>query len=66
MPTRTHKERPAPAERKTETSDQLPHSEHKSADELKADMDSMLDEIEGVLEENAEEFVSEFIQKGGE
>lgn len=28
--------------------------------------DSMLDEIDGVLESNATEFVSGFVQKGGE
>lgn len=31
-----------------------------------SDIDSMLDEIDGVLESNAAEFVSGFIQKGGE
>jgi prokaryotic ubiquitin-like protein Pup len=30
------------------------------------DIDSVLDEIDGVLEENAEEFVRAYIQKGGE
>jgi len=29
-------------------------------------MDSVLDEIDAVLEENAEEFVKAYIQKGGE
>jgi ubiquitin-like protein Pup len=29
-------------------------------------MDDLLDDIEGVLAENAEEFVASFIQKGGE
>ncbi len=31
-----------------------------------ADVDSMLDEIDGVLETNAEEFVRSFVQKGGQ
>jgi len=30
------------------------------------DFDSVLDEIDGVLEANAEEFVNGFVQKGGE
>ncbi len=30
------------------------------------DIDDVLDDIDGVLEENAEEFVSQYIQKGGE
>lgn len=33
---------------------------------LKDDMDALLDEIDGVLEENAEEFVRNYLQKGGE
>ena len=30
------------------------------------DIDSILDEIDGVLEENAQEFVDGYIQKGGQ
>lgn len=30
------------------------------------DIDSLLDEIDDVLEENAEEFVKAYIQKGGQ
>lgn len=33
---------------------------------LDADVDSMLSEIDEVLEQNAEEFVKSFIQKGGQ
>lgn len=33
---------------------------------LTDDIDSMLDEIDGVLETNAEEFVKGFVQKGGQ
>jgi ubiquitin-like protein Pup len=35
-------------------------------EELKAEMDDILDEIDSVLEENAEEFVKSYVQKGGE
>ena len=35
-------------------------------DKLKADIDDLLDEIDDVLEENAEEFVRSYVQKGGE
>ena len=38
----------------------------KSAEELKNDIDSLLDEIDLVLEENAEEFVRSYLQQGGE
>ncbi|WP_222266841.1 ubiquitin-like protein Pup [Modestobacter marinus] len=34
--------------------------------EVTEDVDSLLDEIDGVLEENAEEFVRSYVQKGGQ
>tara|TARA_Y100000590_G_scaffold355467_1_gene409249 strand:+ start:9960 stop:10151 length:192 start_codon:yes stop_codon:yes gene_type:complete len=37
-----------------------------SGKELKADLDDLLDEIDDVLETNAEEFVKNYVQKGGE
>ena len=33
---------------------------------LDSDIDNVLDEIDGVLESNAEEFVRGFVQKGGQ
>lgn len=36
------------------------------ASEIKDDLDDLLDEIDGVLETNAEEFVKNYVQKGGE
>lgn len=35
-------------------------------EQLDADVDAILDDIDDVLEENAAEFVSSFVQKGGE
>lgn len=35
-------------------------------EKLDDDVDAILDEIDDVLEENAAEFVSSFVQKGGE
>ncbi|MQY08679.1 ubiquitin-like protein Pup [Actinomadura macrotermitis] len=35
-------------------------------EKLTDDVDSILDEIDEVLEENAEEFVRSYVQKGGE
>ena len=35
-------------------------------EKLKAELDDLLDEIDEVLEENAEEFVRSYVQKGGE
>ena len=34
--------------------------------EIKSESDDLLDEIDGVLETNAEEFVKNYVQKGGE
>ncbi|MDA8275585.1 MAG: ubiquitin-like protein Pup [Actinomycetota bacterium] len=35
-------------------------------EKLKAELDDLLDEIDEVLEDNAEEFVRNYVQKGGE
>jgi prokaryotic ubiquitin-like protein Pup len=35
-------------------------------EKISEDVDSMLDEIDSVLEENAEEFVRGYVQKGGQ
>ena len=35
-------------------------------DKLKADIDDLLDEIDEVLEENSEDFVRSYVQKGGQ
>ena len=37
-----------------------------SGDKIKGELDDLLDEIDEVLESNAEEFVKGYIQKGGE
>ncbi len=37
-----------------------------AGDRIKADIDDLLDEIDEVLESNAEDFVKSYIQKGGE
>ena len=37
-----------------------------AGDKLKAELDDLLDEIDEVLEDNAEEFVRNYVQKGGE
>ena len=35
-------------------------------EKLKEEMGEILDEIDSVLEENAEEFIKSYVQKGGE
>lgn len=37
-----------------------------TSDELKNQIDDILDEIDEVLETNAEEFVKSYVQKGGQ
>ena len=37
-----------------------------SGSKIKAELDDLLDEIDEVLETNAEDFVKSYIQKGGE
>lgn len=37
-----------------------------AGEKLKAELDDLLDEIDGVLETNAEEFVKAYVQKGGQ
>lgn len=38
----------------------------KQGEKLKAELDELLDEIDEVLEDNAEEFVRAYVQKGGQ
>ena len=47
-----------------ETADEVPVS--KQGQKIKAELDDLLDEIDEVLETNAEEFVKSYVQKGGE
>jgi ubiquitin-like protein Pup len=35
-------------------------------EKLKSEMDALLDEIDGVLEANADQFVKSYVQKGGQ
>lgn len=53
-----------PEEEQAADSGQADLAERK--EQLDADVDALLDEIDDVLEENAEEFVRGFVQKGGQ
>jgi len=56
-----------PSSRRTDEVDDVATSEAAARKEkLDIDVDAMLDEIDDVLEENAEEFVRGFVQKGGQ
>ena len=50
----------------TEVDDVELKSDEKKSEEIKEDLDDLLDEIDGVLETNAEEFVKNYVQKGGQ
>ena len=64
MPERERKQRPAPKERADEEVEDLAPS--KQGEELKEELDDLLDENDSVLEENAEDFVKSYVQKGGQ
>ena len=66
MATQEHKN---PQRRDADPADDAPAPAPAAApakQELDDDIDSVLDEIDGVLESNSEEFVRGFVQKGGE
>jgi ubiquitin-like protein Pup len=48
------------------TNDMGSSVESSAASKLKAEIDDLLDEIDEVLEANAEDFVKSYVQKGGE
>ncbi len=58
--------------RRTDDTDEAEVAESAASDlkerheKLSEDVDSLLDEIDDVLEENAEEFVKGYVQKGGQ
>jgi ubiquitin-like protein Pup len=55
----------APSRAEPEPVEEVPASS-KRGEELKAELDDLLDEIDEVLEDNAEEFVKSYVQKGGQ
>ena len=64
MAEREQKRKSAPA-RQEEEVDETPTSSE-SGEKIKAELDDLLDEIDDVLETNAEDFVKSYVQKGGE
>jgi ubiquitin-like protein Pup len=64
MAEREQKRKPAPS-RTEETVEEAPAVSEKG-EKLKAELDDLLDEIDEVLEDNAEDFVRAYVQKGGE
>ena len=64
MAERTQKQKQAPS-RTEETVEEAPPTTE-SGEKLKAEIDDLLDEIDDVLETNAEDFVKSYVQKGGQ
>ena len=62
------RQKPHDASKSTEPEEETTpsHTVTETGEKLKQDLDSLIDEIDAVLEENAEEFVKNYIQKGGE
>jgi ubiquitin-like protein Pup len=66
MAEREQKKKPAPARKQDEVEEEAAPAASKQGEKLKAELDDLLDEIDEVLEDNAEEFVRSYVQKGGE
>lgn len=64
MPERERKQKPAPRERDEVVEEAAAPA--KQGEKIKEELDDLLDEIDSVLEENAEDFVRSYVQKGGE
>lgn len=64
MAEREQKQRPA-SSHQDKTVDDAP-AKSESGEKLKAELDDLLDEIDDVLETNAEDFVKAYVQKGGQ
>jgi ubiquitin-like protein Pup len=54
------------SDRTEEVADEAAPTTSESGEKLKADLDDLLDEIDEVLETNAEDFVKSYVQKGGQ
>ncbi|MEI7592572.1 MAG: ubiquitin-like protein Pup [Actinomycetes bacterium] len=65
MPEREQIRKPAPAKKDEAEIEETPAASE-TGQKIKAELDDLLDEIDNVLETNAEEFVRSYVQKGGE
>lgn len=64
MAEREQKKKQAPQKTEEEIVETPEPSE--KGEKLKAELDDLLDEIDDVLETNAEDFVKSYVQKGGQ
>jgi len=65
MAERTQKHKQT-SERTDEVVEDAAPTTSESGEKLKAELDDLLDEIDEVLETNAEDFVKSYVQKGGQ
>ncbi len=65
MAERTQKPKPTTSRESTHV-DQAAPAVTETGEKLKAELDDLLDEIDEVLETNAEDFVKSYVQKGGQ
>jgi ubiquitin-like protein Pup len=66
MAEREQKKKAAPARKQDDVEEEAAPATSKQGEKLKAELDDLLDEIDEVLEDNAEEFVRSYVQKGGQ
>jgi ubiquitin-like protein Pup len=65
MAEREQKKKQAPRKTDEEVVEEAPATSE-SGEKIKAELDDLLDEIDEVLESNAEDFVKSYVQKGGQ
>ncbi len=65
MAEREQRRRPAPSRQEEVVEEEAPPRSERG-EEIKAELDDLLDEIDAVLEVNSEEFVKSYVQKGGQ
>jgi ubiquitin-like protein Pup len=65
MAEQEQKRKVAPARTDDSVTEEAPAGSEQG-EKLKAELDDLLDEIDEVLESNAEDFVKSYVQKGGE
>lgn len=66
MAEREQKKKQSPTREEQVVEEEIPTEPSEQGEKIKAELDELLDEIDEVLEDNAEEFVRSYVQKGGE
>ena len=65
MAEREQKKKQAPAKADEDVVEEVP-AKSEAGEKLKGELDDLLDEIDEVLESQAEDFVRSYVQKGGQ